>query len=213
MAAPELVLREAVPLGALLDEQDEVRRAAPDLDEVGLHDGRHRVAALAQARAVHPVAVVAEHDGSHDAAPCRIPSPCRPSSPTGPAPAPPRPPAAPQTHPCTRALTASPRRRGLGGGSAGDCGADAHLRPGDASNAGCQAGARREGRMSPTRIARRGSRGNRVCPSCALIAVMPTVGLQAGALALTAADPGRARHARCGQCWQAVALPASPSRP
>jgi hypothetical protein len=35
VAAPELVLREAVPLGALLDEQDEVRRAAPDLDVRG----------------------------------------------------------------------------------------------------------------------------------------------------------------------------------
>src|SRR5205814_5878970 len=46
----------------------EVRGAPPDLDEFGLDDGRHRVAALAQARAVHPVAVVGEHDGPHDAA-------------------------------------------------------------------------------------------------------------------------------------------------
>src|SRR6185503_10329724 len=68
VAAPELVLRETVPLGALLDEQDEVGGAAADLDEIGLHDRRHRVAALAQARAVHPVAVVAEDDRPHDAA-------------------------------------------------------------------------------------------------------------------------------------------------
>jgi len=33
--APELVLREAVPLRAFLDEQDEVRRAPPDLDVFG----------------------------------------------------------------------------------------------------------------------------------------------------------------------------------
>src|SRR5882724_2317238 len=58
VAAPELVLGEPVPLGALLDEQHEVRRAAPDLDVFGLDDGGNRVAALAQARAVHPVAVV-----------------------------------------------------------------------------------------------------------------------------------------------------------
>ena len=37
-------------LGALLDEQDEVGRAAADLDVLRLHDGGHRVAALAQAR-------------------------------------------------------------------------------------------------------------------------------------------------------------------
>ena len=42
------------------------------------------------------------------------------------------------------------------------------LRPGDASNFWCQAGARRGGRISPTRIARRGSRGNSVSPSYAL---------------------------------------------
>src|SRR6266542_1624533 len=67
VAAPELVLGEAVPLGALLDEEHEVRRAAADLDVFGLDDGGHRVAALAQAGAVHPVAVVAEHHRTHDA--------------------------------------------------------------------------------------------------------------------------------------------------
>ena len=35
---------------------------------LGLDDGGHRVAALAQARAVHPVAVVDEHQRPHDAA-------------------------------------------------------------------------------------------------------------------------------------------------
>src|SRR5712692_4025153 len=53
-------------------------------------------------------------------------------------------------------------------GSEGDRGADARLRPGEASNSGCQAGARRGGRISPTRVARSGSRGSSVCPSYAL---------------------------------------------
>jgi hypothetical protein len=68
VAAPELVLREAVPLGALLDEQDEVGGAAADLDILRLHDRGHRVAALAQPRAVHHVAVVDEHERPHHAA-------------------------------------------------------------------------------------------------------------------------------------------------
>jgi len=50
-------------------------------------------------------------------------------------------------------------------GSQGARGADARLRPGEASNSGCQAGARTGGRISPTRVARRGSRGNSVCLS------------------------------------------------
>src|SRR5262252_10777488 len=46
VAAPELVLGEAVPLRPLLHEEDEVRRAALDLDVLRLHDGGHGVAAL-----------------------------------------------------------------------------------------------------------------------------------------------------------------------
>src|SRR5215510_12888058 len=67
VAAPELVFGEAVPLRPLLHEEDEVRRAALNLDVFRLHDGRHGVAALAQARAVHAVAVVVQHHGAHDA--------------------------------------------------------------------------------------------------------------------------------------------------
>jgi hypothetical protein len=52
----------------LLDEEDEVGGAAADLEVLGLHDGRHGVAALAQTRAVHAVAIVAEHHRPHDAA-------------------------------------------------------------------------------------------------------------------------------------------------
>src|SRR5207244_12077135 len=53
VAAPELVLRQAVQLGALLDEQDEVGGAAADLDVLRLDDGRDRGAALARAGAGH----------------------------------------------------------------------------------------------------------------------------------------------------------------
>src|SRR6266446_3748591 len=63
---PELVLGEPVPLRALLDQQDEVRGAATDLQILGLDDGRDRVAALAEPRAVHAIAVVHEYHGPDD---------------------------------------------------------------------------------------------------------------------------------------------------
>jgi hypothetical protein len=66
-------------------------------------------------------------------------------------------PPAPQPHPSARFVTAA--RGGAGWpGAEGDRGADARLRPGDATNSGCQAWARRGGRMSPTRIAGRAFR-------------------------------------------------------
>jgi hypothetical protein len=52
-------------------------------------------------------------------------------------------------------------------GGRGDRGPDARPRPGDASHAGSQAGTRTGGHMSPTRLARRGSRRSSVCPSYA----------------------------------------------
>ena len=65
---PELILGEAVPLRALLDEQDEIGGALQDLHVLGLDDRGDRVAALAEPRAVHAVAVVAEHHRADDAA-------------------------------------------------------------------------------------------------------------------------------------------------
>src|SRR2546430_6141144 len=63
---PELVLGEPVPLRALLDEEDEIRGAAGDLQILGLDDGGDGVSALAQPRAVHAIAVVHEHHGPAD---------------------------------------------------------------------------------------------------------------------------------------------------
>ena len=89
---------------------------------------------------------------------------------------------APGGAPRPRSRTTPPRAscpRARGGArwprSAGDRGADGRRRPGDVSTAGCAAGARRAGRISPTRIARRGSRGNSVCPIYA-----PTRGREKG---------------------------------
>src|SRR2546425_2377114 len=66
--APELVLGEPVPLRALFDEEDEIRGAAADLQILGLDDGGYGVAALAEPRAVHAVAVVHEHHRPDDGA-------------------------------------------------------------------------------------------------------------------------------------------------
>src|SRR5258705_321762 len=56
--APELVLGEPIPLRALLDQQDEVGGALPDLQGLRLDDRRHGVLALAEPRASHALAVV-----------------------------------------------------------------------------------------------------------------------------------------------------------
>src|SRR3989454_11570096 len=49
---PELVLGEPVPLGALLDQEDEIGRAFLDLEIFRLDDGGHGIAALPEPRAV-----------------------------------------------------------------------------------------------------------------------------------------------------------------
>src|SRR5262249_38223794 len=55
---PELVLGEPVPLRALLDHQQEVGGALLDVEVLGLDDRGDGVAALAESRAIDPVAVV-----------------------------------------------------------------------------------------------------------------------------------------------------------
>ena len=124
---------------------------------------------------------------------CRIPSPRRPSSPTGPARAPPRRPAPPHLPPPhSRSPRPSPSLDAAPGTRRCPRPAAAPLRPlldrepvaaqdGPGHRAiaaltlafapvtravpGLRLGIRRAGRMSPTRSARRGSRGRSVCPS------------------------------------------------
>src|SRR5207245_739262 len=63
---PELVLGQPVPLGALLDEEDEIGRAFLDLEVLRLDNGGHGIPAFPELRAVHPVAVVHQDQGAHD---------------------------------------------------------------------------------------------------------------------------------------------------
>ena len=46
VAAPKFIFRQAIPLGAFFDEQDEVGGAFADLNIFRLDDGRHRVTAF-----------------------------------------------------------------------------------------------------------------------------------------------------------------------
>src|SRR2546425_1370680 len=65
---PELVLGQPVPLGALLDEEDEIGRAFLDLEVLRLDNGGHEIPAFPELRAVHPVAVVHQDQGADDGA-------------------------------------------------------------------------------------------------------------------------------------------------
>src|SRR4029453_5708119 len=58
VSPPELVFRQAIPLRAFFDQEQEVCGATTDLQILWFHDRGYRIASFAQARTVHPVPVV-----------------------------------------------------------------------------------------------------------------------------------------------------------